>query len=47
MNWHLGKEVTLLEYDGEGHVLDKRANIVDFWTRVIDFFDQKLGVTRK
>jgi len=42
----LGKEVDLVQYDGEGHVPLGRANVIDFWNRRIEFVDRQLGVTR-
>jgi dipeptidyl aminopeptidase/acylaminoacyl peptidase len=41
----LGKEVTLLEYTGEGHFMQSRSNLVDFWRRVLRFLDEKLNGT--
>jgi dipeptidyl aminopeptidase/acylaminoacyl peptidase len=41
----LGKEVMLLEYAHEGHVLETPANIVDFWERTLEFLDAHLGVS--
>jgi dipeptidyl aminopeptidase/acylaminoacyl peptidase len=38
----LGKEVTYLRYGGEGHVLAQYPNLVDYWKRVIAFYDEKL-----
>ena len=34
-----GKEVILLSYPGEGHHLAKKANQIDFQTRMKQFFD--------
>lgn len=42
----LGKEVEFLEYNSEGHGLEQRANIIDFWNRRIEFLDKHLGVTQ-
>ncbi len=42
----LGKEVVMLSYPGENHGLAKRANQVDYATRMQEFFDAKLrGMT--
>jgi dipeptidyl aminopeptidase/acylaminoacyl peptidase len=38
----LGKEATYLRYGGEEHVLVKAANLVDYWKRVLAFFDEKV-----
>ncbi|HEU4589173.1 MAG TPA: prolyl oligopeptidase family serine peptidase [Gemmatimonadales bacterium] len=38
----LQKDVTYLRYAGEGHVLLQYPNLVDYWKRVIAFFDDKL-----
>ena len=38
----LGKEATYLRYQGEGHVLMKAPNLVDYWKRVIAFFDERV-----
>jgi dipeptidyl aminopeptidase/acylaminoacyl peptidase len=35
----LGREVEFRKYDGEGHVLEGRENIVDYWNAVIRWFD--------
>lgn len=35
----LGREVEFRKYDGEGHVLEGRENIVDLWNAVIRWFD--------
>ncbi len=39
----LGKDVTYLRYGGEGHVLASYENLVDYWNRVMAFYDQRLG----
>jgi dipeptidyl aminopeptidase/acylaminoacyl peptidase len=36
------KKIILLSYPGEGHSLSKRANKIDFTTRVVEFFDHYL-----
>jgi dipeptidyl aminopeptidase/acylaminoacyl peptidase len=40
----LGKRVTYVRYDGEGHWQGAwgRANVADYWTRVIAWFDRHL-----
>jgi dipeptidyl aminopeptidase/acylaminoacyl peptidase len=38
----LGKEVVYAKYAGEGHVLKSPANVIDFWNRVIAWFDDHL-----
>jgi dipeptidyl aminopeptidase/acylaminoacyl peptidase len=38
----LGKEVVMLSYPGENHGLAKRANQIDYATRMQEFFDAKL-----
>jgi dipeptidyl aminopeptidase/acylaminoacyl peptidase len=37
----------LAAYEGEGHCVGeaRRANAVDFWGRVLDWFDRYLGVS--
>ncbi|MFN2385684.1 MAG: prolyl oligopeptidase family serine peptidase [Thermoanaerobaculia bacterium] len=39
---HLGREVELRKYPGEGHVLEQRENIVDYWKAVIRWFETYL-----
>lgn len=39
----LGKEVTLIKYSGEEHVLKSYTNVVDFWQRVLAFFKDELA----
>ena len=39
----LGKEVTLIKYSGEEHVLKSYTNVTDFWERVLAFFSHKLA----
>jgi dipeptidyl aminopeptidase/acylaminoacyl peptidase len=39
----LGREVTYLRYEGEGHMLERRANLIDFWGRVLAFFGKRVG----
>jgi dipeptidyl aminopeptidase/acylaminoacyl peptidase len=38
----LGKDVTYLRYEGEGHVLAQYPNLADYWKRVVAFLDAKL-----
>jgi dipeptidyl aminopeptidase/acylaminoacyl peptidase len=38
----LGKEVEYRIYEGEGHVLTRKANVLDFWKRRLDFLDRQL-----
>lgn len=38
----LQKDVTYLRYGGESHVLAQYPNLVDYWQRVLAFFDGKL-----
>lgn len=35
----LGREVEFRKYDGEGHSLEGRENIVDYWNAVLRWFD--------
>ncbi len=44
----LGKEVVYAKYEGEDHWQGTwgRANAIDYWQRVIDWFDRHLGPTR-
>ena len=35
----MGKEVILLQYKGEGHHLNKEANMLDYIQRRLDFFN--------
>lgn len=39
----LGKEVVYIKYDGEHHVIFNYANQVDFWNRMIGWFDKHLN----
>jgi dipeptidyl aminopeptidase/acylaminoacyl peptidase len=39
----LGKEVELLEYEHENHVLQQPVNVIDFWNRRIAWLDRYLG----
>jgi dipeptidyl aminopeptidase/acylaminoacyl peptidase len=38
----LGKDVTYIEYAGERHTLERYGNLVDYWRRVLEFFEQHL-----
>lgn len=42
----LGKKVEYRLYEGEGHVITRKANVVDFWNRRLQFLDEHLGVRR-
>jgi dipeptidyl aminopeptidase/acylaminoacyl peptidase len=42
----LGKRVEYRIYHGEGHVISRRDNVIDFWNRRIQFLDERLGVSR-
>jgi len=39
----LGRDVTYLKYRGEGHVLTGYPNLVDYWNRLLAFFDAHLA----
>jgi dipeptidyl aminopeptidase/acylaminoacyl peptidase len=39
----LGKPVQLLQYDGEGHVIQQPANVIDVWNRRIAWLTRYLG----
>jgi dipeptidyl aminopeptidase/acylaminoacyl peptidase len=39
----LGKDVELLEYEYEGHVVQQPANVIDFWNRRIAWLERYLG----
>jgi dipeptidyl aminopeptidase/acylaminoacyl peptidase len=39
----LGKDVELLEYDHEDHVLQQPVNVIDFWKRRLDWLDRYLS----
>ena len=41
----LNKEVTYVKYENEGHVLFKPANQIDWWNRVLAWFDKYLKAT--
>jgi dipeptidyl aminopeptidase/acylaminoacyl peptidase len=40
-----GKDVTYLRYGGEGHFIGQLPNQIDYWRRVVAFFDSHLGVS--
>jgi dipeptidyl aminopeptidase/acylaminoacyl peptidase len=40
----LGKKAEYRLYEGEGHVLTQRANVLDFWKRRLDFLKQNLDL---
>jgi dipeptidyl aminopeptidase/acylaminoacyl peptidase len=41
----LGKEADCIRYEGEGHWHGSwgHANVVDYWKRVLEWFDQHIG----
>ena len=41
------KDVAHVKYDGEGHVILSYANQVDFWNRLIAWFDKYLKALAK
>ncbi|MEO6595612.1 MAG: prolyl oligopeptidase family serine peptidase [Planctomycetota bacterium] len=42
----LGKEVEYRVYENEGHVITRRANVLDFWRRRLEFLDEHLDIAR-
>ena len=40
----LGKPVEARVYQGEGHVLSRRANVHDFWKRRLEFLAEHLDL---
>ena len=38
-----GKDVQLVRYWGEGHIIQSPANIADLWQRIFVFLDEQLG----
>jgi dipeptidyl aminopeptidase/acylaminoacyl peptidase len=42
----LGKKVEYRIYENEGHVIGKKANVIDFWNRRLEFLDEVLRVAR-
>ena len=42
----LGKRVEYRIYENEGHVISRKANVLDFWKRRIEFLDEHLDITR-
>ena len=41
----LGKDVEYRLYEGEGHVITQRPNVLDFWKRRLDFLADNLDLT--
>jgi len=41
----LGKEVEYRIYEGEGHVITQKPNVLDFWKRRLDFLAEHLDLT--
>lgn len=37
-----GKPAQLVRYSGEGHIIRRRANVLDMWNRIISWFDRYL-----
>lgn len=42
----LGKKVEYRIYENEGHVIARKANVLDFWKRRLEFLDEWLDVAR-
>jgi hypothetical protein len=42
----LGKKVEYRIYENEGHVIARKANVLDFWKRRVEFLDEYLDITR-
>jgi hypothetical protein len=42
----LGKPAEYRLYEGEGHVITQRPNVIDFWNRRLDFLAKNLDLTR-
>jgi dipeptidyl aminopeptidase/acylaminoacyl peptidase len=42
----LGREVTYLRYEAEGHTMREVANQIDYWNRVVPFLDRHLKNNR-
>lgn len=40
----LEKQVELRVYEGEGHVLQRKANVIDFWHRRLEFLAEHLDI---
>lgn len=38
----LGKKVEYRLYEGEGHVITRKANVIDFWKRRLEFLEEHL-----
>ena len=41
----LGKEVEYRIYEGEGHVITQKPNVLDFWKRRLEFLAEHLDLT--
>lgn len=41
----LGREVEYRIYEGEGHVISQKPNVLDFWKRRLDFLAEHLDLT--
>ncbi len=41
----LGKEVEYRIYEGEGHVIQRKPNVIDFWNRRLEFLAEHLDLT--
>ena len=39
----LGKKVEYRIYENEGHVIARKANVIDFWKRRLEFLEEHLG----
>ena len=42
----LGKRAEYRIYEGEGHVLTTKPNLIAFWTRLFEFLDENLNLSR-
>lgn len=42
----LGKDVEYRIYRNEDHAISRRENVIDFWTRRLEFFDERLNIAR-
>jgi len=42
----LGKRVEYRIYENEGHVISRKANVLDFWRRRLEFLDEQLDIAR-
>lgn len=43
----LGKKVVYVRYENEGHGIEHYSNRIDYWNRVIEWFQSYLGPTRQ